>query len=94
MARYRRRDAVEARLSDDVRAEGRTFSADLIAKRATGIEGYRMTVAFLEREGEGHFFVELEPAPTREEAQRRAEELQNDVHSLRELLSDQLTGSA
>lgn len=90
MARYRRRDAIEERVSDRVEAEGRAFTADLIAKRATGVEGYRMTLALLELDGDGSFFVDLESAESREEAQRRATELREDPSRVRDLLAREL----
>lgn len=95
MARYRKRDAIEARLSDRVEAEGRAFTADLIAKRATGIQGYRVTLAFLEVGNDGgsaSFFVELEPAASREEAQELADRLRDEPERLRHLLGEQLSG--
>lgn len=91
MARYRRRDAIETRLSDRLEAEGRAFTADLIAKRATGVEGYRTTLAFLEIEDSTSLFVELEPANSRDEVQRRAESLREDVDRLRALLAKRLS---
>lgn len=93
MARYRRKDSLEMRLADDLRAGGRAFSADLIAKRATGVEGYRMTLAFLELDGEASFFVDLEPVPTREEAARRGEALAEDHGRLRSLLEEESAGA-
>lgn len=90
MARYRKRDAVEARLADALEVEGRTFTADLIAKRFTGVEGYRVTLAFLERDGSGSFFVQAEPAASREEVGRRVEALRADEEELRALLRDRL----
>lgn len=92
MARYRKRDAIETRLADALEADGRTFTADLIAKRFTGVEGYRMTLAFLELEGAGSFFVDLDTAPSREEVSRRAEELRGDPAKLRGLLQGELAG--
>lgn len=93
MARYRKRDAVEMRLADDLAADGRTFTVDLIAKRATGVEGYRMTLAFLELDGDASFFLDLEPAASREEATDRGEALAGDPDRLRSLLQEELAGS-
>ncbi len=93
MARYRKRDAVEMRLADDLAADGRRFTIDLIAKRATGVEGYRMTLAFLELDGDASFFVDLEPAASREEATSRGEALAADPGRLRTLLEERLAGS-
>ena len=88
MARYRRRDALEIRLDDGVEAGGRTFIADLIAKRATGVRGYRMTLGFFEVAGTGTYFVDLEPAASREEAQARAETLRTEPVLLQRYLED------
>lgn len=94
MARYRRRDALEIPLADRLEIDGRSFTAELIAKRATGVEGYRMTLAFLEIEGAGGFFVDLDPAESRDEVTRRAETLADDPDGLRERLRERLAGGA
>jgi hypothetical protein len=86
MARYRRRDQIEIRVADALDAAGSRWSADLIAKRATGVPGYRMTLAFLELEGDGSAFVEIDPAPSREEAEARGEALAADPVRLARLL--------
>lgn len=93
MARYRKSDALELRLADEVEAAGRRFSADLIAKKATGVPGFRMTLAFLELDGPGSVFVDLEPAPGREEARRRAEELVAEPARLAAVLAERLAGA-
>ena len=93
MARYRKSDALEVRLADEVEAEGRRFTADLAAKKATGVPGFRMTLAFLEIDGSGSAFVDLEPVPGREEARRRAEELRADPARLARILADRLARS-
>ena len=93
MARYRKSDALELRLADEVEAGGRRFTADLTAKKATGVPGFRMTLAFLELDGPGGVFVDLEPAPGREEARRRAEALRGDPARLARILAERLTGS-
>ncbi len=71
-------------------ARGRTFSAELIAKRATGVQGYKMTLAFFELEGTGAYLVELDPVASREEIARRADELRADPEELLRLLEVQL----
>ncbi|MFQ5890882.1 MAG: hypothetical protein ACE5JR_12690 [Gemmatimonadota bacterium] len=86
MARYRRRDSIETRLAEDLEVEGVRYTVDLIAKRATGVTGYRLTLAFLARDGSRTAFVDLEPAPGREEAKARAESLRSDPAALRGLL--------
>lgn len=85
MARYRRRDAVEHRLADELEVDGRRYTVDLVAKRATGVEGYRTTVSFASLEGGESLFAELDPTDSREEATRIAEELRADPERLRAL---------
>ncbi len=86
MARYRRQDQIERRVAERLEAGGTRWDVDLIAKRATGVPGYRMTLAFLESEGSAGAFVELDPAPSREDAEERAGELAADPGHLRALL--------
>ncbi|MFO7588730.1 MAG: hypothetical protein R6X22_11785 [Gemmatimonadota bacterium] len=93
MARYRKSDALEMRLAEEVETGGRRFSADLIAKKATGVPGFRMTLAFLELDGPGSVFVDLDPAPGREEARRRAEELQAAPARLAAILAERVGGA-
>lgn len=92
MARYRRRDQVEATVLDELVVDGTRYGVDLIGKRATGVEGYRMTLAFLADAGEQSAFVELEPAATRAEVRRRAEELAKDRERLVRLLREEKGG--
>ncbi len=71
-------------------AGGGTFSAELIAKRATGVQGYKMTLGFFELEGTDAYLVELDPATTREDVAKRADELRADPAELLRLLEAQL----
>lgn len=91
MARYRRRDAIETRLSDALEADGRTFTADLIAKRATGVEGYRLTLAFFEIDGPANAIVDLPSVGSRDDVQERAEALRSDPERLASLLAEHLS---
>lgn len=90
MARYRRKDQIEVSVADDLEIDGRSYSVDLIAKRATGVEGFRCTLSFIAG-GEGpNAFVDLEPAAGRREARERGEELRERPERLRELLRDEI----
>ncbi len=90
MARYRRRDSFESRVSDAVEVKGRTFTADLIAKHATGVAGYRVTLAFFELDGPHNAIVQLPPAISRAEVQARADSLRADPAALARLLAERL----
>ena len=90
MARYRRQDQIEETVAGALEAAGSRWSVDLIAKRATGVRGYRVTLAFLEADGGRSAFVELDPAPAREAASALAAELRGDPDRLRRLLEAEL----
>lgn len=88
MARYRRGDQIEQRLSDALEVGGSEFSVDLIAKKATGVEGYRMTLSYIATDGAESRFVRLEPADSRQAAEQRGDELADRPHRLRALLEE------
>lgn len=94
MARYRRRDSFEMRVSEAIEANGRSYTADLIAKHATGVAGYRVTLAFFELDGPHSAIVQLPPAASRAEVQSRAESLRADSAALARLLTDRLRDQA
>lgn len=89
MARYRKRDQVDERLADDLEIDGRSYTVDYIAKKATGVTGYRVTVAFIAEDGDDHVFVDLDPVDTRPEAEASAEVLSSDRDGLVELFRRQ-----
>ena len=90
MARYRRKDQIEVPVAEGLEVDGSTYSVDLIAKRATGVDGYRCTLSFIAEEGGANAFVDLEPAPGRREARERGEELRDEHEKLRDLLRGEL----
>ena len=87
MARYRRGVQHEIRVADDLEAGGTSWTVDLIAKKATGVEGYRLTLSFIEVEGSGAEFVALDPVDTRPEVEELAEALSADPDRIREILA-------
>lgn len=89
MARYRRKDQIEVPVAEDLEVGGTTYSVDLIAKRATGVDGFRCTLSFIAEEGGHNAFVDLEPASGRREARERGEELRADPEKVRDLLRDE-----
>lgn len=90
MARYRRKDQIEVSVADGLEVDGERYAVDLIAKRATGVEGYRCTLSFIAEEDGPNAFVDLEPASGRREARRRGEGLRHRDAELRELLRAEL----
>lgn len=88
MARYRKSDQFERRVSDDLEALGTRWTVDLTAKKATGVEGYRLTLSYLEADGSDAEFVQVDPADDRPEVEGRADALADDPGRLRELLRE------
>ncbi len=61
----RPRSWVEHRLADALEIDGATYTVDLVARRATGSPGYRMTIVFLPHAtGSREIEVELGQATT------------------------------
>lgn len=87
MARYRRGDQHELRVADDLEAEGAAWTVDLIAKKATGVEGYRLTLSYIEEDGDRAEFVGLDPVDTRAEVEELAAALSDDADRVREILA-------
>lgn len=90
MARYRRKDQIEVPVAEELEVDGSTYSVDLIAKRATGVDGFRCTLSFIAEEDGANAFVDLEPAAGRREARERGEELRDEPEKLRDLLRSEL----
>lgn len=66
----------EHRLANRLEVDGREFSVDLVARKATGVEGWKMTVVFLPR-GEGdEVKAELPNAASTADVRRRVTELE------------------
>lgn len=75
----------EHRLADRLECDGVEYSVDLVARKATGVEGWKVTVVFLPR-GEGREVkAELPNAASTAEVRRRVTELEGAEERLREL---------
>lgn len=77
----------EHRLADRLACDGTEYSVDLVARKATGVDGWKVTLVYLPR-GEGaEVKVELPNAPSTADVRRRVTELQGSEERLRELFS-------
>lgn len=94
MARYRRHDQVDLQIAEGLAVDGKAYEVDLIAKKATGVRGFRVTLAFIGPQGGDNAFVDLEPVGTRQEAEDLAADLQEKPDELRHLLRKEKAGSA
>jgi hypothetical protein len=75
----------EHRLANRLEVDGAEYSVDLVARKATGVEGWKVTVVFLPRESGGEVKVELPNAASTAEVRRLVTELEGADDRLREI---------
>jgi hypothetical protein len=74
----------EHRLSSRLDIDGGEYSVDLVARKATGVEGWRVTLVFLPRESGDEVKVELPNAASTADVRRLVRELEGAEDRLRE----------
>jgi hypothetical protein len=77
----------EHRLADRLECGGGTYSVDLVARKATGVEGWKVTVVFLPREEGTEVKVELPNAASTAEVRQRVTALEGNEEALREMFA-------
>jgi hypothetical protein len=75
----------EHRLANRLEVDGGEFSVDLVARKATGVEGWKVTVVFLPRDGGREVKAELPNAASTAEVRRLVGELEGADERLREM---------
>jgi hypothetical protein len=75
----------EHRLANRLEVDGGDFSVDLVARKATGVEGWKVTVVFLPRDGGREVKAELPNAASTAEVRRLVGELEGADERLREM---------
>lgn len=75
----------EHRLANRLEVDGATYSVDLVARKATGVEGWKVTVVFLPRESGAEVKADLPNAASTAEVRRLVTELEGAEERLREL---------
>lgn len=91
MAMSRSSSWKEHRLANRLECDGVEYSVDLVARKATGVEGWKMTLVFLPREDGTEAKVELPNAASTAEVRRVSSELEGADDRLRQLLRDAST---
>jgi hypothetical protein len=76
----------EHRLANRLECGGVEYSVDLVARKATGVEGWKITVVFLPRGAGGEVKAELPNAASTAEVRRLVTELEGNEARLREML--------
>jgi hypothetical protein len=85
MAMSRSSSWKEHRLANRLEVEGVVYSVDLVARKATGVEGWKMTLVYLPREGGSEVKIELPNAASTADVRRTVLELEGADARLREL---------
>lgn len=75
----------EHRLADRFAADGRDFTVQLVARRGTGVQGYRVTVHFIPHDGSAEISAELPNAASTSDIHGIVRDLQADPTGLRAL---------
>ncbi|HEX8452853.1 MAG TPA: hypothetical protein VF647_12200 [Longimicrobium sp.] len=75
----------EHRLANRLDCGGSEYSVDLVARKATGVEGWKITVVFLPREAGDEIKVELPNAASTAEVRRLVTELEGNEARLKEM---------
>lgn len=75
----------EHRLADRLEYDGVEYSVDLVARKATGVEGWKVTVVFLPREEGEEVKADLPNASSTAEVRRVVSELEGAEERLREI---------
>ncbi len=75
----------EHRLANRLECGGAEYSVDLVARKATGVEGWKITVVFLPRDSGDEIKVELPNAASTAEVRRLVTELEGNDRRLREM---------
>ena len=69
---------IEHRLADDLEVDGAHYIVNLVARKGTGVQGYRMTVDFIPHEGGTGTGRDLENAASTADVHRVSRELSAD----------------
>lgn len=85
MAMSRSSSWKEHRLANRLECDGVEYSVDLVARKATGVEGWKMTLVFLPRESGEEVKVELPNAASTADVRRLVKELEGADARLRDL---------
>lgn len=87
MAMSRSSSWKEHRLANRLTLDGGEYSVDLVARKATGVEGWKMTLVYMPREAGAESKVDLPNAHSTADVRRTVRELEGAEDRLRELFS-------
>jgi hypothetical protein len=73
---------IENRLANELVLDGRVYTVNLVARKGTGVQGFRVTLVYIPHEGGRDLEVELPNAATTADVHRVTRELAEDVAGL------------
>ena len=79
---------IENRLSSDLELDGRHYTVNLLARKGTGVHGFRMTVVYIPHEGGQDVEAELPNGATTADVHRATRELTEDPSRLARMFAD------
>jgi hypothetical protein len=79
---------IEHRLASDLAADGRQYTVNLIARKGTGVQGFRVTVVYLPHDAGETVEVNLPNAATTADVHRASRDLADDAARLLDLLKE------
>lgn len=78
----------EHRLSNRLECDGAEYSVDLVARKATGVEGWKVTLVFLPRSESNEVKLDMPNAASTAEVRRRVTELEGADERLRAFFAE------
>lgn len=93
MAMSRSSSWKEHRVADRLHAGGAEYSVDLLARKATGVDGWKVTLVYLPHEGGGSIEVDLPNAASTAEVRRLVKEYEGADDHLCTLLGEHARGA-
>jgi len=83
---------IEHRLTGDVEVDGAHYTANLVARKGTGFQGFRVTVVFIPHAGGPAVEVEQPAAASTADVHRASRELAEDPGRLVSLFHEAVAG--
>jgi hypothetical protein len=79
---------IEHRLADDLLLDDARFTVNLLARKGTGVHGFRVTVLFIPHEASGSVEVDLPNVATTADVHRLSRQLADDPGELGRLFAE------
>lgn len=82
---------IEHRLSDDLEVGETSHTVNLVARKGTGVQGFRVTVVFIPHDGSSIREADMDNAASTADVHTLSRELQEDPERLRDLCAGSRT---